>query len=80
MDLKPYRCLFHIILSSLLFSITDTQGVPIIGCFQAELPPNSYRRPRLGSNNGSGDTTLAQRAVLWVVVVQIYKRALRAGA
>ena len=25
-------------------------------------------------------STLAQRAVLWVVVVQIYKRALRAGA
>ncbi len=23
-------------------------------CFQAQLPPNSYRRPRLGSNNGSG--------------------------
>jgi len=24
-------------------------------CFHAQLPPNSYRRPRLGSNNGSGD-------------------------
>ncbi len=25
------------------------------GCFQALLPPNSHRRPHLGSNNGSGD-------------------------
>ena len=61
---KPCRCLFHItpaipnrhlIPSSLLFFIHNSQLALNGGCFQAELPPNSYRRPRLGSNNGSGD-------------------------
>ena len=45
----------HFIPSSLLFSITNTQFAPISGCFQAHLPPNSHRRLRLRSNNGSGD-------------------------
>ena len=62
-DSKPCRCLFHItpvipnrhfIPSSLLFFIHNSQFAPISDCFQAQSPPNSYRRPRLGSNNGSG--------------------------
>ena len=61
---KPCRCLFHItpaipnrhfIPSSLLFFIHNSQLALNGGCFQAELPPNGHRTPRLGSNNGSGD-------------------------
>ena len=61
---KPCRCLFHITPvipnrhltpSSLLFFIHNSQLALNGGCFQAELPPNSHRTPRLGSNNGSGD-------------------------
>ena len=61
---KPCRCLFHItpvipnryfIPSSLLFFIHNSQLALISGCFQAELPPNGHKTPRLGSNNGSGD-------------------------
>ena len=61
---KPCRCLSHItpvipnrhfIPSSLLFFIHNSQLALISGCFQAELPPNGHRTPRLGSNNGSGD-------------------------
>ena len=61
---KPCRCLFlitpvipnrHFIPSSLLFFIHNSQLALIGGCFQALLPPNSHRTPRLGSNNGSGD-------------------------
>ena len=61
---KPCRCLFHItpvipnrhfIPSSLLFFIHNSQLALIGGCFQAQLPPNGHRTPRLGSNNGSGD-------------------------
>ncbi len=64
MDPKPSCCLFHItpvipnchfIPSSLLFFIHNSQLALIGGCFQAELPPNSYRRPCLGSNNEIND-------------------------
>ncbi len=63
MNPKPCRCLFylnpviptrHFNPSSLLFLITNRQFAPISSSFQAELPPNGHRRPRLGSNNGSG--------------------------
>ncbi len=67
---KPCRCLFHItpvipnrhlIPSSLLFFIHNSQLALNGDCFQAQLPPNSYRRPRLGSNKKGFDMVVGAR-------------------
>ncbi len=90
---KPCRCLSHItpvipnrhfIPSSLLFFIHNSQLALNGDCFQAELPPNSHRTPRLGSNNGSGDIRdgvvakrdLAALGPLLISLAQVLRAAL----